>query len=127
MSEVRWRDKRSGRIVVYESTTETDPETGGTVRRRRYLGTADEETGELIPSLGRPGRRPGSRNRPKPEPDANGRADLDLGERLLAAEAERDGLRERVRALESELEARRDADERVRDMVSGLWEAVSSL
>lgn len=125
MSVVRWRDKRSGRIVVYDSTTETDPETGKAVRRRRYLGTLDEETGELVPSLGRRGRRPGSRNRPKPDPAANERADL--GERLLAAEAERDELRERVRGLESELEARRDADERVRDMVSGLWEAVSSL
>ena len=112
MSEVRWRDRRSGSIVAYESTTETDPETGRSVRRRKYLGTVDEETGELVPSLGSPGRRPGSRNRPKPG---------------TSAEAERDGLRERVRLLESELEARRDADERVRDMVYGLREAVSSL
>ena len=97
MSEVRWRDKRTCSIVAYESTTETDPEMGRSVRRRKYLGTVDEETGELVPSLG------------------------------TAAEAERDGLRERVRLLESELEARRDADERVRDMVFGLWEAVSSL
>ena len=107
MSEVRWRDRRSGRIVAYESTTETDPETGRSVRRRRYLGTVDEETGELVPSLGRPGRRPGSRNRPKPDPAASA---PDLVERLLATEAEIDELRERVR-----------------DMVYGLWEAVSSL
>lgn len=125
MPEVRWRDKRSGRIVAYESTTETDPETGERVRRRRYLGTVDEETGELVPSLGRPGRRPGSKNRPKP--DGEGPSGTDLGERLLAAEAEADELRERVKDLESELEARRRADERVRDMVSGLWEAVSSI
>ena len=125
MSEVRWRDKRTCSIVAYESTTETDPETGRSVRRRKYLGTVDEETGELVPSLGSPGRRPGSRNRPKPGTSAEARDDL--GESLLAAEAERDGLRERVRLLESELEARRDADERVRDMVYGLREAVSSL
>ena len=125
MSEVRRRDRRSGRIVAYESTTETDPETGRSVRRRRYLGTVDEETGELVPSLGRPGRRPGSRNRPKPDPAAS--APDDLVERLLATEAEIDELRERVRVLESELEARRDAEKRVRDMVCGLLEAVSAL
>ena len=124
MPEVRWRDKRSGRIVAYESTTETDPDTGERVRRRRYLGTVDEETGELVPSLGRPGRRPGSKNRQRP--DGGGASGTDLGDRLLAAEAERDELRERVRVLESELEARRKADERFRDMVLGLWEAVSS-
>ena len=123
MPEVRWRDKRSGRIVAYESTTETDPETGERVRRRRYLGTVDEETGELVPSLGRPGRRPGSKNRRKADSQPTS---PDPDERLLAAEAERDELRERVRVLESELEARRKADERFRDMVLGLWEAVSS-
>lgn len=124
MSEVRWRDKRSGKVVAYESTTEIDPETGKTVRRRTYLGTVDEETGELVPSLGRPGRRPGSKNRTRH--DDKNRSDSDLADRLIAAEAEIAELRERIRDLESELEVRRKADERVRDMVLSLWEAVSS-
>ena len=69
MTIVHYRDKRTGRVQVYESTPHYDPKTKQSRPKRKYLGTLDPETGELVPSSGRPGRRPGSRNLPK-VPDA---------------------------------------------------------
>ena len=64
MTIVHYRDKRTGRTQVYESTPHYDPKTKQSRPRRKYLGTLDPVTGELVPSSGRPGRRPGSRNLP---------------------------------------------------------------
>ena len=119
MTEIRYRDKRTGRTVVYETTSETDPRTGETVRGRRYLGMIDDETGELVPTLGRRGRRPGSRNRPKAAateaapPPAGPLPATDL-------EVENHELRERVRELESQLEGYRAAVRAASEALGGL-------
>lgn len=57
MSIVRHRDKNSGTVRVYESTSHYDPVSKQSRPKRKYLGTEDPETGELIPSSGRRGRR----------------------------------------------------------------------
>ena len=54
MSIVRHKDKKSGSIIVYESTSHYDPETK---QSRPYLGIEDPVTGELIPSSGKRGRK----------------------------------------------------------------------
>lgn len=53
-------DKKSGKTRVYESTPHYDPVSKQSRPKRKYLGTLDTETGELIPSSGRRGRRPSS-------------------------------------------------------------------
>jgi len=121
VTEIRYRDKRTGRTVVYETTRVTDPVTGEAVRGRRYLGMIDDETGELVPTLGRRGRRPGSRNRPKAAaaagaapakaPDAAPASDL---------EAENRELRERVRELEARLGEYREAVRVAGEALGGL-------
>ena len=59
---VKHYDKKTGKTRVYESTPHYDPVTKQSRPKRKYLGTLDPETGELIPSSGRRGRRPSSKN-----------------------------------------------------------------
>ena len=44
-------------MALYESTSYYDPETKQSRPRRKYLGIEDPETGKLIPSSGKRGRK----------------------------------------------------------------------
>ena len=55
-------DKKTGKTRVYESTPHYDPVTKQSRPKRKYLGTLDSETGELIPSSGRRGRTASPKN-----------------------------------------------------------------
>lgn len=57
MSLVRYVNKKTGTVAVYESTSYYDPETKQSRPKRKYLGTEDPETGELIPTSGKRGRK----------------------------------------------------------------------
>ena len=57
MSIVRYVNKKTGQVALYESTSHYDPETKQSRPIRKYLGTEDPETGKLIPSSGRRGRK----------------------------------------------------------------------
>lgn len=50
MSIVRYVNKKTGTVALYESTSHYDPETKQSRPKRKYLGTEDPEAGELIPS-----------------------------------------------------------------------------
>ena len=57
MSIVRYVNKKTGKVALYESTSHYDPETKQSRPVRKYLGTEDPETGRLIPSSGKRGRQ----------------------------------------------------------------------
>ena len=57
MSIVRYKNKKTGQVALYESTSYYDPETKQSRPKRKYLGMEDPETGELIPSSGKRGRK----------------------------------------------------------------------
>lgn len=57
MSIVRYTNKKTGQVMLYESTSYYDPETKQSRPKRKYLGVEDPETGELIPSSGKRGRK----------------------------------------------------------------------
>ena len=57
MSIVRYTNKKTGVVTLYESTSYYDPETKQSRPKRKYLGIEDPETGELIPSSGQRGRK----------------------------------------------------------------------
>ena len=59
---VKHYDKKTGKTRVYESTPHYDPITKQSRPKRKYLGTLDPETGELIPSSGRRGRTASAKN-----------------------------------------------------------------
>ena len=50
MSIVRYTNKKTGVVTLYESTSHYDPVTKQSRPIRKYLGKLDPETGELIPS-----------------------------------------------------------------------------
>ena len=60
MSIVRYVNKKTGKVALYESTSHYDPETKQSRPIRKYLGTEDPETGILIPSSGKRGRQKAS-------------------------------------------------------------------
>ena len=59
MSIVRYKNKKTGVVAVYESTSHYDPVTKSSRPSRKYLGTENPITGELIPSSGKRGRKKG--------------------------------------------------------------------
>lgn len=60
MSLVRYTNKKTGVVTVYESTSHYDPVTKQSRPIRKYLGVEDPKTGEIIPSSGKPGRKKAS-------------------------------------------------------------------
>lgn len=60
MSLVRYTNKKTGVVTVYESTSHYDPVTRQSRPVRKYLGVEDPKTGEIIPSSGKPGRKKAS-------------------------------------------------------------------
>lgn len=57
MSHVRYTNKKTGVVTVYESTSHYDPITKQSRPIRKYLGIEDPETGEIIPTSGKRGRK----------------------------------------------------------------------
>lgn len=118
MSTVRQR-RKNGRVYVYESHNVWDKETKRVRAVRTYLGREDPETGELIPSSGRPGRTPaadvpamgcgdavpaqGTRAAADAPADEPGERVAELASRLEAVMAERDALRAERDGLRAEL------------------------
>ena len=57
MSIVKYTNKKTGVVTLYESTSHYDPVTKQSRPVRKYLGKEDPITGELIPSTGKRGRK----------------------------------------------------------------------
>ena len=57
MSIVKYTNKKTGVVTLYESTSHYDPITKQSRPVRKYLGKEDPVTGELIPSTGKRGRK----------------------------------------------------------------------
>lgn len=57
MSIVRYTNKKTGTVSLYESTSHYDPVLKQSRPIRKYLGIEDPITGELIPSSGKNGSR----------------------------------------------------------------------
>ena len=96
MSIVRYVNKKTGRVALYESTSHYDPETKSSRPIRKYLGTEDPETGELIPSSGTRGRKPASETKPVKKEESEYRS---LVESLRKENAEKDA---RIKKLEQQ-------------------------
>ncbi len=99
MSIVRYTNKKTGTVSLYESTSYYDPVTKQSRPKRKYLGTEDPVTGELIPSSGKRGRKKrseGQQPQKKEERDAGYKAKY---EELLRQSTEKDA---RIKELEHE-------------------------
>ena len=98
MSLVRYTNKKTGVVTVYESTSHYDPETKQSRPIRKYLGVEDPKTGKIIPSSGTPGRKKSAESTSKPVPKDDGIDYKLLYEKEKKENAEKDA---RIKALES--------------------------
>lgn len=57
MSRVRYVNKKTGWVSIYESIPHYDPITKASRPKRKYIGYEDPVTKEFIPSSGKPGRK----------------------------------------------------------------------
>lgn len=98
---VQHYDKKTGKTRVYESTPHYDPVTKQSRPKRKYLGTLDTETGELIPSPGRRGRTSSSKNVTTTEEGTTSAKITDLQNTISEKEAEIASLQSEVKALKA--------------------------
>ena len=100
---VQHYDKKTGKIRVYESTPHYDPVSKQSRPRRKYLGTIDPETGELIPSSGRRGRTSSSKNVTTARNNSVSTEIAELQKILSEKDAEIISLQSEVKALKAAL------------------------
>lgn len=119
MSIVRYTNKKTGVVSLYESTSHYDPETKQSRPVRKYLGTEDPETGQLIPSSGRRGRKASAieKNTSKEAVTASMRAEIES----LKKELEKKN--RMLNTLEEEVEELKAALLSVRDTSSAALKA----
>lgn len=121
MSIVRYVNKKTGRVALYESTSHYDPETKQSRPIRKYLGTEDPETGELIPSSGKRGRKKESEN----NTDYNKKEKMETDYKLLAETLKKECMEKdaRIKALEHHNQLLRSSLERIKETASHILEA----
>lgn len=98
-------DKKTGKTRVYESTPHYDPVTKQSRPKRKYLGTLDPETGELIPSSGRRGRTASSKNVTTTEEDTASARITKLQKTISEKETEIASLQSEVKTLKATIRA----------------------
>ena len=120
MSIVRYVNKKTGKVAIYESTSHYDPETKQSRPIRKYLGTEDPRTGELIPSSGKRGRKKSSDSSPHPGKKEEKETDYKfLAEALKKECMEKDA---RIQTLEHRNQILRSSLERIKEVASQIPE-----
>ena len=115
MSIVRYVDKKTGRVRLYESTSYYDPEKKQSRPKRKYLGIEDPETGELIPSTKKPGRKSCSKNPAAPTEKKADEANYKLMYETLKNESDKkDAI---IKKLESQNKMLHSNLERIKEMI----------
>ena len=107
MSRVRYVNKKTGWVSIYESTPYYDPVTKASRPKRKYIGYEDLITKEFVPSSGKPGRK-------KTEIDTSatgeyiGRDQANYKRALAELDKQREEnlqLKKKIAALQEQLEA----------------------
>lgn len=98
---VKHYDKKSGKTRVYESTPHYDPVSKQSRPKRKYLGTLDPETGELIPSSGRRGRTASAKNVTTTEDSSASARIADLQKIISDKEKKINSLNSEIKALKN--------------------------
>ena len=117
MSIVRYVNKKTGTVAIYESTSYYDPKTKQSRPKRKYLGTEDPETGELIPSSGKRGRKKSAGEGTKTKREEGGSCPKEKYDHLLQECAEKDAA---IKRLEHENKKLRFCLQKLRDTASAM-------
>jgi hypothetical protein len=102
MSIVRYVNKKTGWVSIYESESHYDPITKASRPKRKYIGYEDPVTKEFIPSSGKRGRK--KRPETDPEMDSNQTGDRYYDEYKRAV-AEIEKLRQENQQLYKEIQS----------------------
>lgn len=102
---VQHYDKKTGKTRVYESTPHYDPVTKQSRPRRKYLGTLDPETGELIPSSGRRGRTVSAKNATTNDSTGESSKIASLQKIISEKESEINSLKSEISTLKSAIKS----------------------
>lgn len=121
MSIVRYVNKKTGKVAIYESTSHYDPETKQSRPIRKYLGTEDPGTGELIPSSGKRGRKKSSESSTYPGKNKEQETDYKFIAETLKKECMEKNAR--IKTLEHQNQLLRFSLERIKEMASQIPEA----
>ena len=117
MSIVRYVNKKTGVVALYESTSHYDPETKQSRPKRKYLGTEDPETGALIPSSGKRGRKKATEDSKKTRPH---KPEVDYKEKYESLQKESAEKDERIKHLEHENKRLRFCITKLRDTAADM-------
>ena len=100
MAIIKQKDSRSGITYVYEASYVWDKEKKQSRSTRKLLGRLDEETGDIIPTVGKRGRPRKNKDESKAA-DSKGAVDTntEMALKLSAAEAEIERLKAENAAL----------------------------
>lgn len=120
MSIVRYVNKKTGVVALYESTSYYDPETKQSRPKRKYLGTEDPETGELIPSSGRRGRKKNTEGTTPSKRVSHEEKYKEKYDKLLKESSDKDA---RIKQLEHENKKLRIFLQNIRNSVSDVLDA----
>ena len=116
MSLVRYTNKKTGAVSIYESTSHYDPATKQSRPIRKYLGTEDPETGELIPTSGKRGRKKKTGTNAQPSKEKSIKPDHKLEIEKLESRMDREDTSERIKELERENKRLRSCITKLREM-----------
>ncbi len=117
MSIVRYVNKKTGTVALYESTSYYDPVTKQSRPKRKYLGTEDPETGELVPSSGKRGRKKTAGNAKEPK---NKKTEENFKEKYDKLLQECNNKDARISQLEHENKRLKFCIQKLRDTASGM-------
>lgn len=120
---VKHYDKKTGKTRVYESTPHYDPVSKQSRPKRKYLGTLDPETGELIPSSGRRGRRPTAKKDTSTDNDDTSKEVIALQKIIVEKESEILSLKSEIKTLKSAIRSYR----KICDSISNALERVPTI
>ncbi len=112
MSIVRYTNKKTGVVSLYESTSHYDPVTKQSRPKRKYLGTEDPATGKLIPSSGKRGRKKKGETKAPTNKEKSEAVFKEKYDKLLA---EYEGKDEKIKQLEHENNRLRLCIQKLRD------------
>ena len=116
---VKYTNKKTGAILVYESTPRYDPVTKQSRPIRKYIGREDPVTHELIPSSGKPGRPKAKNTEDKKQPtteeiDVIRKQYNDLKRVSASQEAKIERYSEKIISLQKEVNEMKKALDQIR-------------
>ena len=123
MSRVRYVNKNTGWVSIYESVSHYDPLTKTSRPKRTYIGYEDPVTGEFVPSSGRPGRK----KRQNSDPEGSKPSKGQYYDEYKRAVTEIEKQREENRQLTAKIQSLNRKLEEIYDAVTVLSSSIATV